>query len=398
MDSWYAHWAEVRGQNATDAQGRAALLKGAIQHSDRLRELAERPLLLTLMASLHAWRGGSLPEKREELYADTVDLLLDQWESPKVVRDADGKALVQQPSLAEWLRVDRDAVRTLLEELAFEAQRDQPDLVGTADIAEGRLVDGLMALQNNPDVKPKRIVEFVCDRAGLLTARGAGVYTFPHRTFQEYLAACRLTGAGFPDEMAELVLADGDRWREVALLAGAKAARGTVSAAWNLAEALCYQDVPAKPEPAQCLAALLAAQTLIENGALAQVSERNRPKKERVRQWLLAIAGQGLLSPVDRAAAGDALCVFGDDRPGVGVRSDGVPDIVWCDVPAGEFMMGSKDDTGWARRRPAHRRSAGLCDRQVPDHQRAVRSVRDGRWVHGAVAQVLDEGWLAVES
>jgi formylglycine-generating enzyme required for sulfatase activity len=343
VDNWYAHWAQVRNQNPVDAQGRATLLKGTIQHSERLRELAERPLLLTLMASLHAWRGGSLPEKREELYADAVDLLLDQWESPKVVRDAQGKPLVQQPSLAEWLRVDRTAVRGLLEELAFEAQRDQPDLVGTADIAQQRLVEGLLNLSSNPDVKLKRVIEFVTDRAGLLAARGTGVYSFPHRTFQEYLAACHLTGASFPDEIAELALADGGRWREAALLAGAKAARGTVATAWTLADALCYEAPPQQPAQGQSLSALLAAQTLLENGVLSKVSEHNRPKAERVRQWLLAIVGQGLLSPVDRAAAGDALCIMGDDRPGVGARN-GVPDIAWCPMSAGRFIMGSTDD------------------------------------------------------
>jgi TonB family protein len=47
---------------------------------------------------------------------------------------------VQQPSLAEWLRVDKSKVRALLEELAFNAHASQPGLQGTADVREGDLV------------------------------------------------------------------------------------------------------------------------------------------------------------------------------------------------------------------------------------------------------------------
>jgi len=355
VDGWYAHVGALRAMDARDAQGRATLLKTAIERSERLAELAARPLLLTLMASLHAWRGGSLPEKREELYADAVDLLLDQWESPKVVRDADGLPLVSQPSLAEWLKVERAVVRAELNRLAFEAHRDQPQLVGTADLPQERLVGGLMRVARNPDVNPARLVEYVRDRAGLLAARGEGVYTFPHRTFQEYLAACHLTDHGFPDDLADLLRADPQRWREATLLAGAKAARGTASAAWNLAQALCYRDPPPAGEPtilpdeADAWGALLAAQALWENERerLAPVSERNAPKLERVRGWLLASVTQGWLPPVDRALAGEALSALGDPRD--------LNELV--EVPAGPFLMGSRDDDERARadEKPQHR-------------------------------------------
>ena len=348
VDRWYAHIAHLRGLQRDDAQGRAELLKQAIAGSERLRGLAERPLLLTLMASLHAWRGGSLPERREELYADTVDLLLDWWERPKAVQDAEGEYVVQQPSLAEWLRVDREKVRDLLERLAYEAHAAQLDLLGTADVPEAKLVSALINLSQNPDVKPKRLIQYLSQRAGLLVPRGVGVYTFPHRTFQEYLAACYLTDIDYPDQVADLARHDPNRWREVTLLAGAKAARGTASAVWSLADALCPQPLGEEEPQSErdAWGALLAAQALMESADLDGVGERNRVKVERVVDHLVRLMEEGDLPAVERAGAGRALAKLGDPRPGVGVDPDtGLPDIIWCPVPAGPFAMGTREDS-----------------------------------------------------
>jgi formylglycine-generating enzyme required for sulfatase activity len=346
VERWYEHIGILRDMQAEEAQGQAELLKNAIFNSDRLRGLAERPLLLTLMASLHSWRGGSLPEKREELYNDTVDLLLDWWESPKVVRDGNGNEIMRQPSLAEWLKVDRAKVRALLNRLAYDAHMAQADLIGTADVPEDDLVGGLLRLSKNPDVKPKRLIEYLSFRAGLLVPRGVGVYTFPHRTFQEYLAACHLTDHDYPDLVAKLACDDPNRWREVALLAGAKAARGTASAIWLLAEELCVCELDdvEQPEEEQLWGAHLAGQALVETADLDAISQRNRGKAERVRDWLVYILQENALPAIERAAAGVSLAHLGDPRPGVGLDDVGLPAIAWHDIPAGPFLMGSAED------------------------------------------------------
>ncbi len=348
VDRWYAHIASLRGLAPDDAQGRAELLRRAIFGSDRLRALAERPLLLTLMTSLHAWRGGTLPEKREELYADTVDLLLDWWESPKVVRDRE-RVVVQQPSLAEWLQVDRARVRGLLNELAYRAHAAQPDTTGTADIPEGDLLSGLMRLSQNPEVhsNPALLISYLSQRAGLLVPRGVGVYTFPHRTFQEYLAACYLAAHEYPERVAALARQSPDRWREVALLAGATTtARGSDFALWALAEELCPHEPAegAAQSDGEAWGALLAGQALVESANLAGVGERDQGKVRRIVRHLVRLLEAGRLPAVERAAAGHVLGKLGDPRLGVGLRPDGLPDIAWCDVPAGSFIMGSRKE------------------------------------------------------
>lgn len=337
---WYDHIAQVRNLNASDAQGRAAVLKQAIFHSQRLYDLAERPLLLTLMASLHAWRGGSLPENREELYADAVDLLLEVWEQQRIVRHDDGTVQVIQPSLKEWLRVqDRTKVRGLLNQLAYEAHSSQPDLVGTADIAEEKLVMGLLRLSEDKSLPPGELVEYLSHRAGLLLPRGVGVYTFPHRTFQEYLAACHLTGAGYPDTVAGLARSDPNRWREVALLAGAKATSGTDYALWGLVGALCYA-APGEGTPEDYWGAHLAGQFLVESANLRDLTAPQAGHVERVRRWLVHVLTDPVLPATERALAGRHLAQLGDPRPEV-TQLDAMQ---FCYVPGGDFWMGEGEE------------------------------------------------------
>jgi len=347
VDRWYVHVAERRDMRAEQAKGRAQLLKRVIERRPNLREFAQRPLLLTLMASLHAWRGGSLPEKREELYANAVELLLDWWERQRVVVDAQGKVQLIQPSLSEWLNVDQAQVRSLLERLAYEAHYDQPEMVGTADIPEGKLLSGLLRLTEKKQANMTQLVAYLSERAGLLLPRGVGIYTFPHRTFQEYLAACYLTeSADYPYNLADLVKEDPNRWREVALLAAAKAKRGTTASLWYLVDALCEH------EPNENLisddklwGAQLAGQALVENGVGEHLRNRHQAKLTRVKQWLVHLIRSDNLPPTERAEAGRTLARLGDPRPEVLT----VDQMQFCYVPAGPFWMGAPPNAQEAR-------------------------------------------------
>lgn len=359
ISRWYGHAAELGRCPPTEAEGRAALLERAIFSQPQLREMAARPLLLTLMASLHAWRGGTLPEKRERLYADTVDLLLDVWERARIIRDGQGKIVLIQPSLAEWLEIDREAVRDVLEGLAFEAHAKQPELTGTADIPEDALAGRLMRLSPQSKANPARLVEYLRDRAGLLTPQGVGVYTFPHRSFQEYLAACHLTGDTYPDEVAQLARQDPDRWREVVLLAGAKAARGSSASIWHLAEALCYQE-PEEPEAGReaWWGAQLAGQALVESAKLDKLSPPHQQKLKRVRRWLVKLMGEETLPATERVLAGNSLAQLGDPRfdPEHGYLP-AEPLLGFVAIPAGTFTLGSDaEEDSWflLKAKPPH--------------------------------------------
>ncbi|HVS17496.1 MAG TPA: hypothetical protein VMT18_02765, partial [Planctomycetota bacterium] len=363
--AWHADWAQRRGDER--AGGYARRLEQAIFSEPRLHELARRPLLLTLMASLHARRGGGLPARREELYHESVPLLLERWEAQRTVVGPDGAAVVIQPSLAAALKAGQDEIRRVIAGLAYEAHAAQPRQATPADIAGERIEAALLSIRRSPDVRPLRVLEYLRDRAGILLPRGEDVYTFPHRSIQEYLAACHLTASeDFPDDLAELAREDPDCWREVTLLAAAKASRGAASNLWNLADALCPEQPPAEagdePPASDLAGALLAGQALAESAEptpwpssshAPQAGQQRRSQRlARIRAWQGAIVDRGWLSERDRALAGDSLARLGDERDGVGLirrrpgdeappAGEGLPQIAWCErlIPPGAVTL-----------------------------------------------------------
>jgi formylglycine-generating enzyme required for sulfatase activity len=359
VDRWYAHMGQVLCLRREHVKQRARLLKRAIFASDRLYDLARRPLLLSLMACLHAWRNNYVPDKIEKLYAEAVDLLLECWESQRVVRRAGGRVELVFPGLAEWLNVgDRAKVRALLNQLAYETHAEQSVFVDAPDISGEKLVNRLMAISQNPDVDPTRLAEYLSRRAGLLIPRGVDLYAFPHRILQEYLAACHLTDYEYPHRVADLARKDPHHWREVVLLAGAKSAGGSDFALWALIDALCRQG-PVKDAPqheADGWGDLLAGQVLVENADLTHLSDRKYRVVVRVRNRLARVLEGGNLPAVERVGAGRILAQLGDPRRGVGVREDGLPDITWREVPAGSFLMGSadEDERAYGDEKPQH--------------------------------------------
>jgi formylglycine-generating enzyme required for sulfatase activity len=96
---------------------------------------------------------------------------------------------------------------------------------------------------------------------------------------------------------------------------------------------------------------LVAGRCLLEGGAEADAGVR-----DSVVNALVPTLSDERAPPRARVQAGDILARLGDPRPGVGLRPDGLPDIAWCEVPAGPFLMGGgdADEMAYTDEKPQH--------------------------------------------
>jgi formylglycine-generating enzyme required for sulfatase activity len=340
--AWYAELGHIGSVLVEDVPRLTVRLGEAVRRPD-LQRLAPNPLLLTVMSLVHTHRGR-LPDARALLHEETIDILLWRWEQIKLGGQDD------TPRLRQYLlaagRTDVDLKRVLWQ-LAYEAHAEsKPDASSEtlADLSEHRILKALSALkvdEANPhgDLSwAKNLVELMKVRAGLLLERQPEIFTFPHRTFQEYLAGAHLAAqANFSALVAGLARKDSTHWREAILYAVGKLVyvNGDVDKPLALVAELCPVD--AQDDDISWRLAWLAGEVLQEIGAKrAQDGSFGRDLLKRCQDRVKDLVTDGKLAPKERANAGRILAKLGDPRPEVLTCEH----MVFCQVPAGEFLFG----------------------------------------------------------
>lgn len=287
--------------------------------------------------------------------------MLWRWDQIKASGAGDTPAV--RELLAAAGRSETDLKRTLWR-LAFEAHKAAKGSNGQtlADIGELKLE------KTFSDLHPKKsrdwameMVEAVKHRAGLLLERAPEIFTFPHRTFQEYLAGAFLASEpDFAKKATTLVTKAPAFWREAVLLGVGRLVyqSGDQAKPLTLAAELC----PETPKDAETAwrSAWLAGEVLLEMGVnRAADTGHGRDMLNRVRKRLVMLLERGGLAARERVSAGNVLARLGDPRF----------DAKWWYLPpkerhfgflpvkAGPFLMGSDKE-----------KDAGAHDDEMPQH------------------------------
>ena len=390
IETFVTRWTatlERAAHGDTDVAAREAAreereLLAAIRDNPGVRRLAANPLLLTILALMKR-QDVTLPERRVELYDQYVRTLLSSWNRARGL----GRPPARDLDVVETVRI--------LAPLALWMHETSP---GAGLVKRGELQRELVEIyrqrgEAEPERAGRRFLADVREHASLLLERGAGQYGFIHLTFEEYLAAVGVARLGqrdiapVVDLLAEHI--DSAAWREVTLLAVGYL--GIVQQQEEVADdvvAALLEQQPGEPGRALALAGHAVADAWPGGVTLTC-------KEQVTRALVRAVGDDGRVAPPLRADAGRALGRLGDPRPGVGLNPEtGLPDMVWCPVPAGPFTMGEK------RGRHSVELSSYLISRYPVTNAQFAAFVKDGGygvaelWREAAQAGWWEGGWF----
>ena len=182
QNRFLTRWHELAYSECHERAEKLNRLRASISDVAAIRELAENPLLLTLMALLN--RHQELPRDRNELYEQASRILLQQWDATKALKD--------DPLLAEY-SLDYKDKQAILRAVAFRMQTEAEGLAGNL-LAETDLEDTLIAhlnAQGYDKARPLavRLIRQLRERNFILCLLGDDYFAFVHRTFLEFFCA-----------------------------------------------------------------------------------------------------------------------------------------------------------------------------------------------------------------
>ncbi|WKX70243.1 NACHT domain-containing NTPase [Streptomyces sp. XD-27] len=215
VQGWYRA-IERLSTGADDAAVADRAAEEATDLLDRLRarpvlyDLAANPLLLTMIANVHRYRGA-LPGSRAELYAEICEVLL--WRR----QEAKGNVAALPDELTG---AKKEAV---LRELAYVMMCERRRDIDTARAAETL---GPALFRVGAAAVPVEDFLAAIVASGLLVERERGMYAFAHLTLQEHLAALHIQYRGLVDTLIAGV--QDDWWRETTLLYAARVDPGPI--------------------------------------------------------------------------------------------------------------------------------------------------------------------------
>jgi len=168
-----------------DAEKETQDLLKRLHGQPALSDMTVNPLLLTMIAIVHNYRGA-LPGRRVELYAEICHVMLGHWGQAKGIQEsltAAQKRAVLQPLAAYMMK---KSLRTISAEEATRIISPHLKQVGVSD---------------------KDVLNFLRDvqsGSGVMSEKEVDVWSFSHLTFQEYLCAMHWHETGRAEKLSQM--------------------------------------------------------------------------------------------------------------------------------------------------------------------------------------------------